>query len=105
MMNPTLNAELIRHWRMLRGRTYDLLDTLSQADLDKKLPFPSSQSVGYQFWCMLGSQESWIAYLQTGVLEHWSCSLNDTAPAAITVDVFRQRFQAADERLLAGKPL
>lgn len=73
-MSPTLNDEIARHWQMLRGRTYDLLDGLSQDDLGRKLPFPASQSLEYQFWCMQGSQESWIAFLQTGALEHWSCS-------------------------------
>jgi hypothetical protein len=97
-----INAELIRHWSMLRGRTYDLLDVLRQADLAKTLPFPASQSIGYQFWCMLGSQESWVAFLQNGALEHWSCSLTGVPPAELTLDLFRQRFLAADERYLSA---
>jgi uncharacterized damage-inducible protein DinB len=99
---PTLTDELTRHWSMLRGRTYDLLDVLKQEDLAKKLPFPASQSIGYQFWCMLGSQESWAAFLQNGALEHWSCSLSGVPPAELTLDVFRQRFQAADEHYLSA---
>ena len=99
---PTLTDELTRHWSMLRGRTYDLLDVLRQADLAKTLPFPASQSIGYQFWCMLGSQESWVAFLQNGALEHWSCSLSGVPPAELTLDVFRQRFQAADEHYLSA---
>jgi uncharacterized damage-inducible protein DinB len=103
-----INAELIRHWSMLRGRTYDLLDVLRQADLAKTLPFPASQSIGYQFWCMLGSQESWVAFLQNGALEHWSCSLSGVPAAEFTPALFRQRFEAADERYvsaLAAGPL
>jgi uncharacterized damage-inducible protein DinB len=99
---PTLTDELTRHWSLLRGRTYDLLDTLSQADLERKLPFARSQSIRYQFWCMLGSQESWVAYLQNGALEHWSCSLSGLPPAEITLDLLRQRFRAADEKYLAA---
>jgi uncharacterized damage-inducible protein DinB len=99
---PTLTDELTRHWSMLRGRTYDLLDVLKPEDLAKKLPFPASQSIGYQLWCMLGSQESWVAFLQNGALEQWSCSLSGTPPADYTPDLFRQRFQAADERYLSA---
>jgi uncharacterized damage-inducible protein DinB len=101
-MNPGLAANLQRHWQMLRGRTYDLLDHLSDADLDRRLPFPASQTIAYQLWCMLGSQESWIDYLRVGALEHWSCSLAGTPRADLSVDLFRQRFQAADQRLAAA---
>ena len=99
-MSPVTD-ELARHWNMLRGRTYDLLDVLSQADLEKKLPFARSQSMAYQFWCMLGSQESWVAFLQNGALEHWSCSLSGVPSAEFTPALFRQRFEAADERYLS----
>ena len=98
----TLNDELVRHWHMLRRRTYDLMDVLGQDDLDKKLPFPRSQSIRYQFWCMLGSQESWVAFLKGGALEHWSCSLSGLAPAEMTLDVIRQRFHAANVQYLAA---
>ena len=101
-MNPFLPDELTRHWHMLRGRTYDLLDVLKQEDLATKLPFAASQSIGYQFWCMLGSQESWVAFLQNGALEHWSCSLSDTPPADYTPGLIRERLQAADERYLSA---
>ena len=99
---PTLNDELTRHWNMLRGRTYDLLDGLAQADLEKRLPFPRSQSLVYQFWCMLGSQESWVAYLRGGALERWACSLSGRPPAELTPSLFRERFQAADLAYLAA---
>jgi uncharacterized damage-inducible protein DinB len=98
----SLAEELTRHWGMLRGRTYDLLDVLTDADLPRKLPFPASQSIGYQLWCMLGSQESWIAFLHTGALSEWSCSLADTPRAELSVGLFRQRFQAADTALKAA---
>jgi hypothetical protein len=99
---PMLTDELTRHWHLLRGRTYDLLDTLTQADLGQKLPFPRSQSIGYQFWCMLGSQESWVAFLRNGALEHWSCSLSGLPPAEITPALIHERLQAADAQYLAA---
>lgn len=98
----TLADELTRHWHLLRGRTYDLLDTLTQADLEKKLPFERSQSVLYQFWCLLGTHESWVAYLQGGAMRGWACSLNGVPRAEMTQELIRQRLQAADERYLAA---
>jgi hypothetical protein len=98
----TLTEELTRHWHMLRGRTYDVLDTLTEADLQKKLPFLRSQSIGYQFWCMLGSQESWVAFLRQGALKAWSCSLSGLPPSDITRALIRERLQAADEQYLAA---
>ena|SRR5260370_42216595 len=43
-----LSQHLQEGWKALRGRTYDLLDVLKQEDLEKKLPFPTSQSLYYQ---------------------------------------------------------
>ncbi len=99
---PVFTEELTRHWHLLRGRTYDLLDSLTASDLERKLPFARSQSLGYQFWCMLGSQESWVAYLQNGALEHWSCSLSGVPAAEFTPARFRQHFEAADKRYLSA---
>ncbi len=55
-----------QHWQDLRGRTYDLMDVLSDADLKAQLPFQASQDVLYQFRCMLGTQESWVPVLLEG---------------------------------------
>ena len=44
-----LSQHLQESWKALRGRTYDVLDVLKQEDLEKKLPFPTSQSLYYQF--------------------------------------------------------
>ncbi|MCB0127273.1 MAG: hypothetical protein R2867_35465 [Caldilineaceae bacterium] len=57
-MSEQLINELTRHWRHLRGRTYELLDLLQDADLAKRLPFPESQTLGYQLICMLAMSDS-----------------------------------------------
>ena len=44
------------HWRDLRGRTYDLMAALGDADLEARLPFPESQDVFYQLRCMLSTR-------------------------------------------------
>ena len=63
------------HWQDLRGRTYDLMDVLSDAELKARLPFQESQDVLYQFRCMLGTQESWPPVLLEGRMKGWDCSL------------------------------
>ena len=101
-MEQTLNQEIKAHWQQLRGRTYDLLDHLSDTDLARRLPFPESQTLGYQFWCMLGAQESWQPLLTKGVWEGFACSLNDLPSEAITVALIKNKMQAADQQLFAA---
>lgn len=98
-----LSSQLKTHWQELRGRTYDLLDSLTDADLEKTLPFPESQSLGNQFYCMLGTQESWGPLLTKGRMEGWSSSIS-LVPKAEVVSYqteYSQRLRAADEQLFA----
>lgn len=97
-MNDTLLGEVKAHWQQLRGMTYDLLDELQEEDLEKRLPFPTSQSLGTQFACMLGTQESWLPLLTRGAWEEWSCSLYE-GDEEISLDTIRQHLQEADEQL------
>ncbi len=99
-MNVQLAETVKRHWQELRGRTYDLLDELTEADLDKRLPFPTAQSIGYQFSCMLGTQESWPPVLTTGQMAGWSCSLASVPKEEISRRLIREHMQRADEQLL-----
>ena len=102
-MTNALGTQITAHWQDIRGRTYDLLEILTEADLDKKLPFATSQSIGNQFYCMLGTQESWGPLLTNGKMAGWSCTLNDVPLAEIDsyLDQYNQRLRAADDALLA----
>lgn len=96
-----LTTTITTHWHGLRTMTYDLLDQLGPADMEQTLPFPTSQKLGYQFICMLGTQESWLSKLERGEWEGWSCSLwTDDGPPP-TIGQIRQRMQSTDERMLA----
>lgn len=99
-MTQTILQTVRTHWQDLRGRTYDLLDVLEDADLNARLPFPDSQNVLYQFYCMLGTQESWPPVLLKGRMRGWACSLQP-APAGevLPIGQVRQALQAADKKL------
>jgi hypothetical protein len=99
-MNDQLTTVVIEHWQNLRGRTYDLLDELTDADLSKRLPFAESQDLLYQFYCMLGTQESWPPVLREGKMRDWSCSLAP-APAGQVLPIVQVRtsLQEADRQL------
>lgn len=96
-MNDNLVQETINHWKQLRSMTYDLLDELNPEDLSKKLPFPASQDILYQFNCMIGAQESNIPLITKGVWEGFSSSLDSEQEKSIPV--IKQHMQKADGRL------
>ena len=50
-----LSRILSSQWREIRQLTYDYLDNLEPADLELRLPVAESRTLGYQFWCMVGS--------------------------------------------------
>lgn len=97
-MSEQLLQEIKDHWQQLRGMTYDLLDAITDEDLGLRLNFPESQALGYQFWCMLGTQESWMALLRSGEWDTWACSL-DTIEGPVNRETIKAHLQAADQRL------
>jgi len=89
-----------QHWQDLRGRTYDLMNVLSDADLKARLPFQESQDVFYQFRCMLGTQESWAPVLLEGRMRGWDCSLQPVELGeAVSMERIREAMMKADGQL------
>ena len=102
-MNGKLLERVRGHWQDLRGRTYDFMDVLEDDDLSARLPFAESQDVLNQFYCMLGTQESWPPVLLDGRMKGWGCSLNTAFPREVlTVAKVRKAMEAADEVLLGA---
>lgn len=99
-MKDHLLDEVKGHWQELRGRTYDLLDEINNEDLGKRLPFPTAQTLYYQFWCMLGAQESWPPLLTRGVFEEFACSLDELGDQPPTIAIIKQRMAQADKKLI-----
>jgi hypothetical protein len=90
---------LMTQWQDLRRLTYDYLDMLEPAHFTLKLPFATSQTLGYQFWCMLGAQESYTKKLQHGTWQGFSSSLDQADE--ITASVVTQQMKKADAALFA----
>lgn len=99
-----LSQHLQEGWKALRGRTYDLLDVLKQEDLEKKLPFSTSQSLYYQLECMIGTTETLGKAIKTGKSQEWHCSLwalPSHTSSSVPLATIRDSFQKSDEFLLA----
>ena len=98
-MAISLSDGIHEHWRQLRAMTYDLLDHLTREDLEKRLPFPESQTLGYQFWCMLGAQESWLPLLRYGTWQGFTCSLDQIDMTTDALATIKAQFRKADAQL------
>ena len=71
-----LSRVYLQQWEGIRAMTYDYLAVLTPPDLSLRLPFPESQDLLYQFWCMVGAHESYLKELQAGSWQGFSCSLD-----------------------------
>src|SRR5262245_27507431 len=75
---------------------------LRPEQLSLRLPFPRSQSLGYQFWCMTGAHESYLKELEMGEWQGFSCSLSglkEVTPVVIVINM--RESDAAMAQLLA----
>ena len=93
----TLADILVTEWRHIRQQTYDYLDTLAPHHLDLRLPFPESQTLGYQFWCMVGAHESYLRALEHGRWQGFASSLDEFKQ--VTPDIIKAQMQKGDARL------
>lgn len=58
--------------------TSDLLDSFSEKDLKSKIPNVPSNTIGGQFWCIVGARESYMKAIQNkGEWQGFSCGITD----------------------------
>src|SRR5688500_965170 len=96
MMN--LNQELISQWKQLRSMLYDFLNEISDEDLNKKLPFERSQTLRNQFYCIQGTAETFVEYLNTGEWPEWKCSLDDEKE--INKEILRSKLKDSEAAII-----
>ena len=88
---------LLAEWKAIRQLTYDYLNVLESSHLALKLPFPESQPLSYQFWCMVGAHESYLKKLKHGVWQGFSSSLDDFDP--VTPAIIKQQMMKSDAEM------
>lgn len=94
---PTLTHILLTQWQEIRRLTYAYLALLEREQLALTLPFPASQSIGYQFWCMVGAHEYYLNQLEQSGEHEFHSSLDDFPE--VTPALIQQQLQAGDARL------
>jgi hypothetical protein len=106
MTSNELAEIFLKRWLGVRAMTYDFLDVLQTSDLGLRLPFPESQPIGYQIWCMTGAHESYLKELEFGEWQGFSSSVSqlaDPTPAALKANM--QRSDARMAELLRTRDL
>jgi hypothetical protein len=106
MTSSELAEIFLKRWLHVRSMTYDYLDMLDESQLSLKLPFPESQPIGYQFWCMTGAHESYLKELEFGDWQGFSSSMDQLehpTPAAIKANMQQSDRKMAE--LLRAKDL
>ena len=88
----------LSEWQKIRQLTYDYLAMLTPEHLSLRLPFPESQPLGYQFWCMVGAHESYLNQLRQGEWVEFACSLDGLD--AVTPAVIQQQMEQADAAMV-----
>ncbi len=93
--NSKFLAEVyLRQWLGIRQMTYAYLDILQPSNLALKLPFPESQSLSYQFFCMVGAHESYLKQLEHGSWQGFSSSVSGIAN--LTPATIKEHMQRSD---------
>lgn len=95
----TLSNILLDQWQGIRTLTYDYLAQMSTEQLALRLPFETSQSLGYQFRCMTGAHESYLRKLETGAWQGFGCSLDGAGE--MTPALIEEKMRAGDARMAA----
>ena len=84
--------------------TDSLAEGLSSAALKSRNGNARSNTIGAQFWCLVGARESYARAFEAGAWQGFACSLSDTetpgtvqAALAASSALVRERVAAVDE--------
>ena len=78
----------------------DLAETLPEEAFSQKLSVPSN-TVGAQFWCLIGTRESFARAIAAGAWSGWNCSMSgeDAANKQTVAEKLHQAAQQLHEAL------
>ena len=71
-----MTSLIFRQTKTLTGLTNDFARDIDDEDLGRSLP-GRSNTIGSQFWCVVGGRESYLKALEAGQWEGFACSLSD----------------------------
>lgn len=73
--------------------TQDLVESLSPENLTLKLDNLPSNSIGEQFWCIIGARESYLRAIIEHSWQGFSCSLDDPNSKAKILACLKKTYQ------------
>ncbi|MGL4239244.1 hypothetical protein [Tabrizicola sp.] len=86
--------------------TNALADGLSRDALGRRNGTAPSNTIGGQFWCIVGARESYARAFDHGEWQGFSCSLTDTgSPEAVQAALAASRDQITDRIRIASQAL
>lgn len=107
-----VNDQLSERFRRSNTLFADLLGAIDPAALGSRLGSLPSNTIGQQYWCVVGARESYLAAARAGHWQGFSCSLTASdleAPAVVVARLEETTAALAsylEERSpLAGAPL
>lgn len=72
-----MKDQLLKRLEKTNKLLIDLLSALSGADLGSKLPNLPSNTIGQQFWCLVGARSSYLKAIKSEGWKGFSCNLNN----------------------------
>ncbi|MEM8873692.1 MAG: hypothetical protein AAGD32_05475 [Planctomycetota bacterium] len=83
----------------------DLVESIPPDALMHKLPGLASNTIGEQFWCVVGARESYARAIRSGQWEGFACSLQDVSDPGTVADALRGSANAVMDALGEGAEL
>ena len=95
-MRDTVSA----HLKALFASHQDLAESLPDEAFAQRLSVPSN-TIGAQFWCLIGTRESFARAISEGVWAGWNCSMSgeETGDKQKVVQVLKQAAQQFEDTL------
>ncbi len=89
-MNNQVIQVLIKRLEKAFELTYDLYNSLSEADLRLNIKNYPSNTMGEQVWCICGARESYLKAIKNSKWGGFSCSLKDTEKKLLVIEKLKE---------------
>ncbi len=79
MNSRSYSQILLNHLKRSFELSRELVEGLSESELELKLKNLPSNTIGQQIWCMIGARESYLKAIEKGGWAGFSCSLTNAS--------------------------